>query len=341
MKFRIPTFTLPKLDAIVWVAGGIAVVVVLVFAVWLIKGTSIIIENRHPVPLSSLTGQPCENAENRPIAVMFASDPEARPLSGIGAADMVFEMPVTPNGITRMMAVFQCREPKEVGSIRSARGPFIPLAQGLGTVLVHWGGERDALEQLDNHIIDNVDGLKYDGTETFYRKSSIPRPHNGFSTLSLVRDRADMLGYASASALLPYPHTSPTPERNLGSLVTVASVAWPQGMDVAFRYDNVTNTYARWRGGTPEIDATTGAQVRASVVVVMHTDATFIYDQYISMRMTGQGTAEIYQNGRRTSALWKKPTARDMVTFVDNKERPIPFVPGPVWVEITAPLPQP
>ncbi len=336
MKFRVP-----KLDAIVWVAGGIAAVVVLVFAVWLIHGTSTIINNQRPVPSSPLTGQPCPNAAMRPIAIMLSSDSEARPLSGIGAADMVFEMPVTPNGITRMMAVFQCNNPKEIGSIRSARGPFIPLAQGLDAVLVHWGGERDSLAQLNSHAIDNIDALIYDGTPTFIRKTNIPRPHNGFTTLSRVRDRADLLGYAASSSLQPYLHTAASPEHNLASVVTVASVSWPQGMDVMFRYDGTTNTYARWRGGTPEVDALTNAQVRVGVVIIMHTDATFLYDQYINVRVTGQGTAEVYQNGRRISARWQKTSANDMLTFSDARGNPIALAPGPLWVEITAPLPQP
>src|SRR3989344_2427674 len=86
------------------------------------------------LPESDLSGERCQNAKRRPIAVMLSSDPETRPLSGIGAADLVFEMPVTDGGVTRMMTVFQCEQPKEIGSIRSARSDFIPWVHGLGAV---------------------------------------------------------------------------------------------------------------------------------------------------------------------------------------------------------------
>src|SRR5438093_338635 len=66
------------------------------------------------VGISPISGIECENPDSRPIAVMLSSDREARPLSGIGAADLVFEMPVVENGFTRMMAVYQCGKPKEL-----------------------------------------------------------------------------------------------------------------------------------------------------------------------------------------------------------------------------------
>lgn len=334
MKFRIPT-----LDTAVWAALAIAAVFAGMFIYWIFRGTSITIVNRPPSgPVSPLTGLPCDNAAARPIAVMLASDPEARPLSGIGQADMVFEMPVTPNGITRMMAVYQCSEPKEIGSVRSARQDFIPLAQGVDAIFAHWGGERDALDELDAHAIDNVDALKYEGS-TFYRKPGIPRPHNGFTTLQLIRDRAEQLGYRASSSLTPYAHTADRGSRNLGSLSTTVTVPWPQGMDVRFSYDQSENAYFRWRGGTREIDATTGTQARASVVITMETTATFLRDQYISVRTIGTGDATIAQNGRSISAHWKKPTAEATLTFTDSQGNAIPLEPGPIWVLIDAPLP--
>ncbi|HTP56706.1 MAG TPA: DUF3048 domain-containing protein [Candidatus Paceibacterota bacterium] len=325
-----------------WTALGIAAAVGIVFFAWLIRRPTLVVTNKEHIAsaTSPLTGEPCAEATRRPLAVMLSSDPEARPLSGLAEADMVFEMPVTPNGITRLMAVFQCADPREIGSIRSAREPFIPLAQGLNAILAHWGGERDALAQLNAHVIDNIDALIYEGS-TYYRKPGIPKPHNGFTTPQLLRARAAELGYAASASIDPYVHTQAKPEHNLGSLVSVASVSWPQGMDVSFRYDANSDTYLRWRGGTPEIDALTGQQVSASVVIIMDTDASFLYDQYISVRVTGQGMASIYQDGKVIRATWKKAGPTSMLTFMDAQGHPVPLTPGKIWVLIDAPLPQP
>jgi hypothetical protein len=333
---------IPKLDVVVWAAIGVAVVVGVGLAFWLVKGVSITVSNPQGHKLVSstgpLTGLPCADATRRPIAVMLASDAEARPLSGLVAADMVFEMPVTPDGITRMMAVYQCHEPKEIGSIRSARSDFIPLVQGLNAVYAHWGGERDALVLLNEGITDNVDALKYEGS-TFYRKRGIPRPHNGFTTLELVRERADALDYAASASISPYPRAKAKPERNLGTIASEVSVPWRQDMDVVFLYDPSSNRYLRSRAGTPEIDADTGAQIGASVVVVMKTDARTLYDQYLAVRTVGSGDAAIYQDGRRATARWNKRSPTDTLTFTDASGKPLALTPGPIWVLVDAPLP--
>jgi hypothetical protein len=332
-----------KLDALVIAAITVAVLVGAAAVVGVFRSTPIVVDNSGTPAtgkVSPLTGEHCTGSSSRPIAVMLGSDPEARPLSGIGGADLVFEMPVTPNGITRMMAVYQCNNPTEIGSVRSARADFIPLSQGLGALLAHWGGEAGALQKLNAHVTDNVDALLYEGS-TFYRKSGIPKPHNGFTTLALVRSRAALLGYTASSSTPAFPHLATEPLPNIADIVDHVSVQWPQGMDVEFRYDTSTGRYLRFRGGQPEMDAATKTQVTVRVVVVMSTDAKFLLDQYISVRTIGQGVAAIYQDGQRTNALWKKSTATDPLRFTDENGKPIPLAVGPLWVLIDAPLPQP
>ena len=147
LNFRI------SLNKILITAGVVALVFIISFFIWWNKEITVTGLNpwqAQPGPKSSVSGLECANADRRPLAVMMAGDPETRPLAGIGQADIVFEMPVTPDGITRFMAVFQCEDPKEIGSIRSAREDFIPLAAGLGAIYAHWGGEKEALEKLDS-----------------------------------------------------------------------------------------------------------------------------------------------------------------------------------------------
>lgn len=339
MKFRLPALDVLVIAAIV--AAGCAG---LVFLFWLLSGSKITVTNEpaglSPAHVSALSGTPCERYNKRPVAVMLASDPEARPLAGISQADMVFEMPVTPNGITRMMAVFQCNDPERIGSIRSAREDFIPLAQGIDAILAHWGGERDALASLDGGVMDNIDALKYEGT-TFFRDATIARPHNGFTSLTLLGKRASALDYRATTSLDPYVRSTLRPDRKLGSIVDEVRVAWPQGMDVLFSYDSTSNTYLRSRGGTPEMDTANGKQAHASVVVVVETEAAFVRDQYIHVETLGTGVATIWQNGQRISAHWKKERPTDMLQFIDSAGASIPLERGVIWVLIDAPLPLP
>ena len=314
------------------IAGVAAVAFLIACLFWWLGGSTIIgIKNEDQRPRASLTGLACDNYGKRPIAVMMASDPEARPLSGISQADIIIEMPVTPNGITRMMAVFQSGDSFEMGSVRSAREDFLPLVAGFGALYAHWGGEREALNKLNNGILDNIDAMKYEGT-VFYRKNSVPRPHNGFTAIELLEDKAEDLGYDLNDTFAGYLRTEEKPERNLNNMITEVSVGYEKPYDVEWSYDNALGVYKRIRGDEAEIDRNTGEQVKANVIVLMRTTSKVLSIDYISVDTVGEGEAEFYQNGIRISGVWKNST--DGLKFYDNNNQEMKFVPGKMWIEI-------
>jgi len=314
-------------------------VLIVIFIFWwnkpIVISNGISFGNQNETSKSLITGLDCSNANVRTVAVMMPSDSEARPLSGISQADMVFEMPVDPSGITRLMAVFKCEKPKEIGSVRSARNDFIPLASSLKTIYVHWGGEHGALERLNSHIIDNIDALKYEG-ETFYRKAGILPPHNGFTNLDLLTKKAQDLKYDLKNSFSGYPHQDKAPNKNLSNLVDRVSVNYIGPHAVDWIYDTQTNLYNRSRGGSPEIDKENSQTVKAGVVVVMNTTSKFLKEQYINVDVVGSGTVQVYQNGSVINGKWSKDAIEldSKLYFYDDSGKEIKFAPGKIWVEI-------
>lgn len=305
-------------------------------------------ENKN-FPISPLTGERCENANRRSIAVMLSSDEETRPLSGIAGADMVFEMPVFEGGATRLMAVFQCDLPSEIGSARSARHDFISLAKGLDAIYAHWGGSHFALDKLKTGIIDNIDALP-NPFNAFYRKSGILAPHNGFTTAERLLNASEKLGYRLENKFSGYPHEEipNTPEgvatRPYGA--GKYQIPKPDGkltigylgeFAVEYKYDSATNSYLRWRGGTKEIDKNTGKQASAKNIVVMYAESRQIEEQYNDVQVIGQGHAEFYFNGEKVVGVWKKDSEAGKLYFLDNSGTEIKFTPGNIWVEIIQP----
>ena len=284
--------------------------------------------------ISPLSGKECENAGARPFAVMVSSDKEARPLSGIGEADMVFEMPVVENGFTRMMAVFQCGRPKEVGSVRSSRLDFVPLALGLDAIYAHFGGEHEVLEKLNNGVVDNIDGLKYDEIY-YYRKKEIPRPHNSFTDFDLMAEIANKLGYNLDGARISYPHEEKSKSRGIAE----PEPLFNENFRVIWRYNKETNSYFRNRAGIDEIDKNTGKQVEAKNVVVVETSASPINKDYIRVKTIGSGSAAVYRDGVAINGSWEKKDDHAKIFFYDTDGKEIDFAPGSVWVEIDAHLP--
>ncbi len=318
-----------------------SLVLIIVFFVWWYK-SEILVDNSGTTQIlgeeklgSPISGIACQNYNRRPIAVMLSSDPITRPLSGISEADIVFEMPVTPSGVTRTMAVYQCESPKEIGSIRSAREDFIPLAASLGAIYAHWGGEREALEQLGGHIVDNIDAMKYEGTY-FYRKKGLKQPHNGFASFDKLWEATLDLKYGIENGFLGYSQQNKKPIKNIANIVNRIEINYPPPFNVVWNYDNEKNIYTRSRGGKSEIDRNNNSAVETETVVVMETDSVFISKDYMNVRVVGEGNAVIYQNGMKTSGKWKKDPAQldSKLFFYYSDGREIEFVPGKIWIEI-------
>lgn len=287
--------------------------------------------------ISPISGLDCEHYSRRPFAVMLASDVETRPLSGIAEADLVLEMPVITGSITRLLAVYQCSSPEEIGSIRSARHDFIPLAMGLDAIFVHWGGSHFALSKLNQGLVDNINAL-VNPYGAFYRKPEIPKPHNGFTSIERLYEAAGKLGYRLTSEFVGYPHFENSKSQITNSKGTL-EIGYPYPFNVKYEYDPEMNSYLGWRGNTKETDRLTAAQVEIKNVVIMRAKSRQIEGQYNDVDIEGSGETVVYRNGEEIKGHWEKSkdNPESKLTFYDMLGEEIPFIPGPIWIHVVEP----
>lgn len=286
--------------------------------------------------ISSLSGLTCENYQRRPMAVVMANDPVARPLTGLSEADLVLEMPVITNSITRIIAFFQCNDPEEIGSLRSARHDFIPLAMGFDAILVHWGGSHFALDKLNAGIMDNIDALK-NPANTFYQKRDIPQPHNGFTTMDRLINAAKKLGYQMENSFKGYLFTKDKRQIDERRILRI-NYSYPY--NVSYQYEPQTNSYFRYRTNLKEMDKSNNQQIEAKNIVVMRVFSEQIEGpDYNNLDLEGSGECQVYQNGIALDCVWQKsernPSSK--LKFLDKNNQEIPFVPGQTWIEIVEP----
>lgn len=360
---RIPPILRDEKRLVPLVFGSAAAIVFLVAVVWYAVGLPGAPESvrrtlgrlpvagprvlRSPPPasgqLSLIAGLPCGEAwKRRPLAVMLGSDPIARPISGFAEADLVFEVPVLTNNVTRHLAVYQCGRPKEIGGVRSARHDYLFLAKGLDAVLAHWGGSYHALNRIRSEraqngvpVYESIDALR-NPHSAYYRVSHLPAPYNGYTTYDRLWEALKALGYRTYSTFQGYPHTSPAPrsERGTGTL----DIGWPGTMRVRYVYNPETNTYERHWGGVRHVDGVENQPVNPSVIVVMHAEQRFAQGPggYNDVDVEGTGAAEVYQNGQEIRGTWSKSEAhkQDPLLFTTPLGQPIEFVPGQVWVHV-------
>ncbi|MFC1644436.1 DUF3048 domain-containing protein [Patescibacteria group bacterium] len=222
--------------------------------------------------VSPISGISCENWNKRPIAVMQPADVQARPAAGFSAADMVFEMPAFTSSVTRLMGVYICDVPDEIGAIRSARHDYIPLAKGLDAVFVHWGGSIFALDKLKGHIIDNIECLVYSGKYCdrwdYKNIAGMRKEDSSHVKKEKLMAAISDLGYRTESQLERYPHQIDAPiekRPEKGHL----RVGFAGPYEAEYDYDKNSNSYLRIWGDKDDVDRNNGERIAPKNVVVM------------------------------------------------------------------------
>lgn len=290
--------------------------------------------------VTSYGQESCQDSTRRSIAVMMPTDAITRPLSGISQADIVFEMPVIQDGITRLMAVYGCNVPTEIGSIRSARHDYIDLAHSVDAIYVHWGGSHYALDRLKDGLTDEIDAL-VNPSNVFYRKNNIPAPHNGFTNGEKILAIAEKLKFRMENKFKGFQRMDCEKESGesakcKGATDGTLKIGYPGEFRVEYKYDASANSYQRSRGGKKEIDRNNKKQVTAKNVVVMYSQTKQIERDYNDVELDGQGKAEFYINGRKIDGVWKmvSTSVAALLHFYNSSGEDIKFATGNIWVEV-------
>ncbi len=306
--------------------------------------------------VSPISGLECENWARRPIAVMHPTDVSTRPLAGLSQADMVVEMPVLVDGKTRLMGVYVCGEPEEVGSIRSSRHDFISLAKGLDAIYVHWGGSQFAKEKLNNATIENMncnnDGGKSADQCCFRKEGFTKYEDSGYAKFDQLLQCAEDFEYRLEGKFAGYPHQgeAPVEDRPNGGSLRVGFASNNSPIYVEFAYDQESNSYQRIWGGVPDKDRNNDKRLAPKNVVVLVTTQEKMVDDNGSLYNNVElgdpwydevetGKAFYYFNGQEKTGTWEKDntSADSKLKFLDENGKEIKFVPGQIWVEILEP----
>lgn len=305
--------------------------------------------------VNPITGLACENWNRRNFAVMQPADVAARPLAGLSQSDMTFEMVAVYGSITRLMGVYGCNYPEEVGSLRSARHDFVHIAKSLDSIYVHWG--RADIEQfkevLNNGIIDdmncNNDAGKSAGQYCFRKEATgnMRGVDTGYAKFSELLSGAKNFGYRMENKFVGYPHQAEAAldQRPSGGNLRVA---FAKPFDVEYDYDKTSNSYFRTWGGVADTDRNNQQRIAPKNVVVLIADAAPIKvgEQYANIQIgdpwydeQASGSAFYYMNGQQYKGTWKKDKTKvdSKLFFLDEQGQEIKFVPGQIWVDIIDP----
>ena len=289
------------------------------------------------------------------VQIPNGSTDGARPQAGLTHAGVVFEA-IAETGITRFAAIFQAPTTGIIGPIRSLRPYYLGWDTPFDCTIVHDGGSDEALAQLNTGNYRNLDeDFRY-----MWKVSDSGRLWNNvFTSPEKLLEFNHAHGY-DTSAPQTFPRLTPDEvitaefcstdddECDNSADANSISVKFTNLLDymVNYTYDPISNTYLRsYANGDAHLvyncpasvtdfsDCGALTQVAPSVVIAMHVHESTMADNYHEeIQYTGEGQAEIFQNGTFTSATWRKPSQTAQIQFFDTEGNEIKFTPGQIWI---------
>ncbi len=285
-----------------------------------------------------LTGLPAGGPVDRPaLAVKIENSIDARPQTGLNAADMVWEE-VVEGGITRFVAVYDSQVPPQIGPVRSVRPMDPAIAGPLHGLFAFSGGQK---QYVDAVAAAGLQVLSQDaGAKGFYRVSVRRAPHNVYATPQTLWNQADSAHRAppppqfafAATGQQPTAVTAGTPAAAL--TLTLSGVSHPQ-----WTWSQPDGAWLRSEGATPAVEAP-GGRLHATNVVVLRVDVvnTSAVDPagnpVPETRLIASGQALVATGGHTVSATWSKSAIGSPVVLTGAGGAPVTLAPGNTWVEL-------
>lgn len=268
-----------------------------------------------------LTGQLVSKEEiGFPISVIIDNISFSRPPSGLEKALNVYECPVEGN-ITRYLAIFDSSDlPSKIGPIRSARPYFIDFAEEYGNIFIHAGGSPQALSQLEQTSLYNLDEIKKG--DYFYRDNQRQAPYNLYTSKELIEKFIEDKNISLNFSLSFEPWLYSQDEKNWPFHGPEINITFYE--DVIWQYDDKEEVYIRSKDG---FQCNNLIILKTDIEVIDQIDRRFI-------RTDGEGEALFFEKGKMLSGWWKKENGR--TKFYEKNGQEVSLIPGKTWIEVVS-----
>jgi hypothetical protein len=282
-------------------------------------------------PTAPLTGQPDPTGayQGRPVLNVKVENlnPDARPQTGLEAADIVWEE-VVESGITRFLAMFQSQVPPVVGPVRSVRLTDPLIIWPVGGLFAYSGGASYATDAINQAPVNVIDESKAGGA--MFRDRRRQQPHNLFG-------RPAQLFAIGGKPVPPPPlfqYIRPG-EAFAGDGVAAFTVGFQgDAYRVTYSWDKASGHWLRSTLGRPFVMAS-GQQIAPTNVVVMFVHyAGGVGNFGAEASLVGQGDVWVFADGKVVKGQWIRPDKSKPAEFHDAAGKPIHLVPGATWVEL-------
>ncbi len=266
------------------------------------------------------------------FAVVFDNMVDARPQHGLASASVVYAAPVEA-GITRLLAIFSSgAEVEKIGPVRSARPYFVDIAGEYSAVFAHVGGSPEALDTLKRGG-DFHDLNEYWNGQRFWRDKSRYAPHNVYTSSELLEEYAASREWEDSDLSSWIYKDEVKLEDRPDTVVDLVVPARSDAYTATWKFNREDDSYSRYQGDSPHVDALTGEAVRAKNVIVVFADVDVVDDvgrRRIDLESGGDVTVAL--DGNVYAGTWARNHGR--MRFYDASGNEFKLNRGLTWVEI-------
>jgi hypothetical protein len=278
-----------------------------------------------PPALAPLTGLALADpaVATRPaLAVKIENHPDARPQSGLAAADLVYEE-VVEGGLTRFWAVFQSGGPETVGPIRSVRAMDPAIVSPLRGIVAFSGGTPGNVALMAAAPVTTVD--ENNAGSAYFRLRGRRAPHNLYGQTAELWSKAPDLPPPAP----PFERLGPT-ETCGGQPVASTHLGFSQGYDPTWTWDGASGRFLRSYGANPFMDVS-GEQITSENVLVLSVPYRGVGGDG---QLIGKGEGWLFCSGAATPLHWSKADNGSQIVLTGAFGEPVRLKPGKTWVEL-------
>jgi len=266
------------------------------------------------------------------VTVKIDNAPQARPQSGMDAADIVFEE-VVEGGVVRFAAVFHSVDALSIGPVRSVRAEDAVLVTPLGGYFVYSGG-NDIFNAIINKAPVGIITEDY-LPAVLTRRRDRPRPYNLYTSTAEV--------YAKGPKRTEVPPAfftyRPAGQALGGGAAPTGEITVTMGerTTIGWVYDPASGRWLRSTNGTPHV-LESGARLSFPNVVVhfCRYQDTGVKDAAGTVSpeavLVGEGDAWVLSGPSMARGRWSRTERGSPPRYADVTGAPLQFQPGPTWV---------
>ena len=325
-----------------------------VFAETTIKATlktDVKIKNKYPentVPdgIDPVTGEKSSGEAYTPILIVLDNAEDAYPHWGVSEASIIFQIPNSGKGATKLLALYTNKYPEHAGGVRSARITMLPVSNSFDAAFASGGYSptKQAKVNVDAYLkkwgyTKNLKWFNLLGNYYKQRESFVKEPHNLSCNVNeihqkLVDDKVEFKVKAFAFATEPLTRGEDATKIKIkyytdkkAGKTNHASCSQFEFKDGVYYRTSATGVYT---------DRKTEEPVTFTNVIFMRCEVKSMGSYpYFNQHLKGKGPAEIFQNGKYIHGAWTRSADDSRLLFVDEKGNELTMQPGRSFIIIT------